>query len=149
MMGGRDGFYSLNSCEIFSINQRLWKTGPEMNEKRQGPSATVANGTIYVAGGWNESSVEYCKPPINRQFGRNTFDQETQEANWTILERRMNVPRAHFGLGSMGGHIYAVGGKNHKRRLASVEVFKDGEWKETTPLAQPVAYFGGLAAFIR
>jgi len=153
MMGGYDRPDSwLNSCEIFSIEQRSWKTGPEMNEKRAGPSATVANGTIYVAGGYSgysenyESSVEYCKPAANGQFVRNNFNQETQGAHWTIMKQRMKVPRVHFGLGSMGGHIYAVGGKNVGTR-ASVEVFKDGEWKETASLDKPVYDFGGLVAF--
>jgi len=163
MMGGADRSDWLNSCEIFSIEQRSWKDGPEMNKKRRGPSATVANGTIYVAGGYSgnyESSVEYCKPTVNGKFVRNTFDQETQGPHWTIMEQRMKVPRSYFGLGSMGGHIYAVGGWDRRmdgieegwdrrRSLASVEVFKDGEWKETTPLDEPVTYFGGLAAFIR
>jgi|ERR1712130_948147 len=142
MMGGWDDNDSLNSCEIFSIEQRIWNTGPEMNKKRSGPSATVANGTIYVAGGYSgnyESSVEYCNP-----LGRNM--------QWTIMEQRMNVPRENFGLGSIGESIYAVGGENNGEILDSVEVLEMengnyGEWKVTAPLKKPVSCFGGLASF--
>ena len=82
MMGGEDGGPvnggegALSSCEIFSTEQFLWHTGPDMKRKRLSASATVLNfrRMIFVAGVASsresvESSIEYCKPIENENFG--------------------------------------------------------------------------------
>lgn len=68
-----------------------------MNVARQSASATVLDGSIYVAGGYTNvsktNSVEVYDPKINE---------------WTQVAP-MNMPRCRFGLIASNGFLLAMG----------------------------------------
>ena len=133
-----------DSCEIYDVEEGTWTDGPPMHHRRWRAGATVANGTIFVAGGMDltqvSSAVEFCVPTVNRRSVRNIFDLTTKGEQWTMIES-MASPRTAFGLGFLGTRMYVVGGFNHgydgsflrqstpcKRKTSSVG---DCFWQET------------------
>ena len=82
-----------------------------MQQRRAGAGATVSNGKIYVAGGFDDnaplSSVEVYDPKAKL---------------WHNI-RQMTSPRGGVGLSPLSGNLVAVGGHNGSEYLRSVEIY--------------------------
>ena len=82
-----------------------------MQQRRAGAGATVSNGKIYVAGGFDDnaplSSVEVYDPKAKM---------------WHNI-RQMTSPRGGVGLSPLSGNLVAVGGHNGSEYLRSVEIY--------------------------
>lgn len=64
---GGTGTEPLTDCEVFSIGNCLWKKAPSLNFARTQAAACVHNGRIYVAGGYDQDSIE-TYDPIEEHF---------------------------------------------------------------------------------
>ena len=86
-----------------------------MQQRRAGAGATVANGKIYVAGGFDDnaplSSVEVYNP-VNSLW---------------INIKAMRSPRGGVGLAPLSGKLIAVGGHNGKLRFCLFHILKGVE----------------------
>lgn len=91
-----------------------WQATSSLNTQRSDPAVTIANGYIYVAGGWSAntsylSSVEFA--PIN---------PDGTLGAWQTTST-MGVTRPHATIAAIDGYLYAFGGGRHGYRTASVE----------------------------
>ena len=91
-----------------------------MQQRRAGAGATVTNGRIFVAGGFDDNaplnSVEVFNPTTNQ---------------WSNIKPMMS-PRGGVGLAPLSGNLVAVGGHNGSEYLRSVEIYSmsDERWFE-------------------
>ncbi len=125
-LGGRgnNNEYSLRSCERYCSQLNEWSTVADMNSYRDGASAAVINGCIYVAGGWNrgvfKSVSKYCP--------------ETD--TWREVAP-MTTKRYVFSLTPFAGRLWAIGGKGGDfQPLSSCESYDPvtDTWREEAPM---------------
>ena len=102
-----------DSVEIYKFKKNKWEMLPEMNNRRSGHGMVVCDGSLYVVGGNNLSSVEKLKGV---------------EGSWEYVQP-MNTPRDCLAAVCLDGTIYAIGGSESNRK--SVEKFIPGmnEWR--------------------
>ncbi len=127
-LGGRgnNNEYSLRSCERYCSQLNEWSTVADMNSYRDGASAAVINGCIYVAGGWNrgvfKSVSKYCP--------------ETD--TWREVAP-MTTKRYVFSLTPFAGRLWAIGGKGGDfQPLSSCESYDPvtDTWREEAPMKE-------------
>jgi kelch-like protein 8 len=94
-----------------------------MIKRRAGAGATVTNGKIFVAGGFDDNaplaSVEVYDP---------------KNSTWTNIKQMMS-PRGGVGLAPLSGNLVAVGGHNGSEYLKSVEIYSmtEDKWIQGPP----------------
>ncbi len=127
-LGGRgnNNEYSLRSCERYCSQLNEWSTVADMNSYRDGASAAVINGCIYVAGGWNrgvfKSVSKYCP--------------ETD--TWREVAP-MTTKRYVFSLTPFAGRLWAIGGKGGDfQPLSSCESYDPvtDTWREEAEMKE-------------
>lgn len=115
---------TLNSCECYN-QQNIWKEIASMNTVRVDASATVYDGCIYIAGGYNEKDV----------VEKSVEKYDPQSNTWSQVAP-MSTARFRYALTTFGGRIWAIGGNDGKRILSSVESYDPVNdcWREETSL---------------
>ena len=76
-IGGHDGDHVLASVECYSFRSKKWSFLTPMKTARQGHSACVLDGKIYVVGGWGTNSIEMYNPDTS---------------TWALQEK-LDIPR--------------------------------------------------------
>ena len=111
-----DGFVVTDRVERLNVASQTWDEVAPMNEKRHYASAVECNEKIIVAGGRNDvgrlNSVEKYDPDVNQ---------------WTIMKPMMKR-RCVFGLHSIEGKLFAVGGDYESRTIEKYGSSK-GRWE--------------------
>ena len=138
----------LASVEAFHPANDSWALVAPMTVDRVGLGVGVLGGLLYAVGGQNDvgpqglqvlDSVEVYNPATNTWVG-NSFIAP------------MNFPRHDFGVGVLGGVLYAVGGASgHGPYLSSVEAYHaaNNSWALVAPMSVDrvglgVGVLGGL-----
>ncbi|WP_128894651.1 Kelch repeat-containing protein [Longirhabdus pacifica] len=90
-------------------NENTWETGTPMLTAREGHSAEVVDGKIYVIGGNEQPTVEMYDPLTD---------------TWTT-KASMTTGRSYLATAVVDGKIYAFGGRNQKGKnfLDTVEMY--------------------------
>lgn len=83
----------------FDTENNKWETIHSMDLARYYTSATVLNGYIYVAGGWNNGDDKTTYVEL--------YDPITND--WTKVVP-MRKARSEFALVELNGSLYAIGG---------------------------------------
>ncbi|XP_076811834.1 kelch-like protein 23 [Clavelina lepadiformis] len=65
-IGGHDGSNRLSSVEKYNLDTKTWIDVPSMNEERNGGSACVVDGLIWVFGGFGAKTVEFYDLAANK-----------------------------------------------------------------------------------
>ncbi|KAG9464725.1 hypothetical protein GDO78_019475 [Eleutherodactylus coqui] len=98
LQGGRWSDSRALSCvERFDTFSQYWSTVSSLHQARNGMSAAVLEGKIYVVGGEKDSMIfdcVECYDPVSKQ--------------WTAVPS-LNQPRCGLGVCSCHGAIYAMG----------------------------------------
>lgn len=119
VIGGQADGRMLNSMEVFSPQDSTWATWfqcPPMQTKRSLHGAAVAEGKIFVIGGFDGMrDLATCE----------WYDSANLAWNWAD---RMSVGRSYFACAATKTRIYAIGGQDrlsHTDRVhKTVEAFE-------------------------
>jgi non-specific serine/threonine protein kinase len=119
-----------------------WRALRGMPFPRAAAGAGVAGRRIVVAGGVGEG----------RRLARNALVYDLREQRWSVVVGP--TPREHLGVTSLGGTVYAVGGRTSglNTNLLNFESFRPGDraWRRLQPVPDPRGGTGaaGLAGQI-
>ncbi|XP_040301275.1 kelch domain-containing protein 8B isoform X2 [Herpailurus yagouaroundi] len=122
--GGRQGKLPVTAFEAFDLEACTWTRHPSLPSRRAFAGCAMAEGNVFSLGGLQQPGPHnfYSRPHFVNTV--EMFDLE--HGFWTKLPRslRMRDKRADFVVGSLGGHIMAIGGLgNQPCPLGSVEGF--------------------------
>ena len=119
-----------------------WRALPRMPFPRAAAGVGFAGGRIVVAGGVG----------AGRRLARNALVYDLRRRRWSVVVGP--TPREHLGVASLGGTVYAVGGRTAglDTNLLHFESFRPGEraWRRLPPVPDPRGGTGaaGLAGEI-
>lgn len=124
VLGGRQGKLPVTAFEAFDLEACTWTRHPSLPSRRAFAGCAMAEGNVFSLGGLQQPGPHnfYSRPHFVNTV--EMFDLE--HGSWTKLPRslRMRDKRADFVVGSLGGHIMAIGGLgNQPCPLGSVEGF--------------------------
>jgi len=110
VMGGNHGPKPLSAVDVYHPATNLWTSASDMIGAANYSAATVANGFIYVLGGYD-----------------GTFSQRVSKydpgADAWYIRSDMQTGRSCLGAAFLNNHIYAIGGIN-SFPLATVEEYQ-------------------------
>jgi N-acetylneuraminic acid mutarotase len=111
---------------LFAFSGDGWTRLAPMPEQRAAGGAAIVNGKLYVVGGTTSSTIGAAPSDLARTM----LVYDIAANRWST--RRGPTPREHLGVATLGGKIYAVGGRTagFDTNMAMVEVFnpRTGRW---------------------
>lgn len=141
--GGRAyvlGGYTVTGTTLrtaFVLRNGAWRALPRMPSPRAAAGAGVTGGRIVVAGGIGES----------RRLARTALAFDLRTRRWSVVPGP--TPREHLGVTSLGGTVYAVGGRTSglDTNLLHFESFRAGDraWRRLQPVPDPRGGTGAAA----
>jgi non-specific serine/threonine protein kinase len=121
----------------FVLEKGAWRSLPRMPFPRAAAGAGIAGGRIVVAGGIGEG----------RRLARNALALDLRTRRWSVVPGP--TPREHLGVTSLGGTVYAVGGRTAglDTNLLHFESFRPGDrrWRRLQPVPDPRGGTGAAA----
>lgn len=139
------GGYTVDGVALRSayvLQGTRWRALRRMPFPRAAAGVGVAGRRIVVAGGVGEG----------RRLARNALVYDLREQRWSVVVGP--TPREHLGVTSLGGTVYAVGGRTAglNTNLLNFESFRPGDsaWRRLQPVPDPRGGTGaaGLAGQI-
>lgn len=147
VVGGRGppNFQVFDVAERFDPAVRRWERVPSMRTPRDGGAATMADGLLYVCGGYQELVG------LDNPLGMNINRVERFSPASGQWEELPPMPTARHGCAAatVEGKIYVVGGEGDKGTLDTVEMFNPvlGTWRSLPPMLNPRSACAAVAAF--
>ncbi|MBI4569006.1 MAG: hypothetical protein HY719_11485 [Planctomycetes bacterium] len=151
VIGGSDSSGSLALVEEFDPTanggQGRWSTKTPMPTARQAFRTAVVNGKIYAMGGYNGSQSAIAAGAASRVATVEEFDPTGNggAGAWTV-KASMPTAREHLAAAAANGRVYAIGGSDGSRALATVEMYDPVANAWTPRPALRVARMGHAAA---
>ncbi|XP_062995772.1 kelch-like protein 31 [Elgaria multicarinata webbii] len=109
---------ALSKDVSYRDQEGTWNKLTEMPAKCFNQCVVVMDGFLYVAGGEDQNDARnQAKHAIN-----NLCRYDPRFSTWLHLAS-MSHRRTHFSLSAFDGHLYAVGGRNPKGTLVSLECY--------------------------
>ena len=118
--GFRDSSY-LDIVEVMNINTKQWTTVSPLPQKQSALSATVCGDTLYLAGGWNNSSISksvFTCSLTDLLTSPNSLGSKIRRT--LVLSQSQNVwkeisslPVKGSTLASLNGQLLAIGGEDY------------------------------------
>ncbi|XP_037780569.1 kelch-like protein 5 isoform X1 [Penaeus monodon] len=131
VVGGRDGFKTLNTVECYEPTTNVWTQLPPMSTHRHGLGVGVLEGPLYAVGGHDGWSY------------LNTVERwDPQARQWSYVAP-MSTARSTVGVAVLNGRLYAVGGRDGSSCLRTVECY-DPHTNKWTPCAPMARRRGGV-----
>ena len=97
-IGSDPGSNRENRIDIYDLSSKTWST-KALSESKEGTHAAITVGTkVYIVGGYNTGIGPLSLIDI--------YDEATN--SWSVSS--LKIPRADFGLVSVGNKLYAAGG---------------------------------------
>ena len=139
VVGGTRAGRALAAAEVYCGNPACWTTLANMPTARSGLGLATLGSDLYACGG----SVSSVNNGVFRNDGGarqlNTVEiYNTETALWRE-GAPLNTPRANFGIATLGGRIFVIGGKTNDawknlKKEASVECYDQGRWSVRSPM---------------
>jgi non-specific serine/threonine protein kinase len=111
---------------VFVLEGRAWRALPRMPFPRAAAGAAFASGKIVVAGGIGAAG----------RLARNALSLDLRTRRWSIVVGP--TPREHLAVTSLGGAVYAVGGRTAglDTNLLDFESYRPGDrsWARLAPV---------------
>jgi N-acetylneuraminic acid mutarotase len=124
---------------LFSYSKGSWARLPAMPEERAAAGAAIVRGKLYVVGGVTAGASG------GRALAKNALVYDIARRRWSRVPGP--TPREHVGVTTLGGRIYAVGGRlaGADTNLALLESYVPGarKWHRLRPVP---SRRGGTAA---
>lgn len=98
-----NGPFGISRVDIYDPRRNTWSRGADMPTPRAGSKAAVADGKIYVFGGYTGGNNR----PVESLKVVEMYDPDTD--TW-VRKQDMSVPRRQFGIGGVVEKIYLIGG---------------------------------------
>lgn len=121
----------------FVLERGMWSALPRMPFPRAAAGAGVAGRRIVVAGGVGEG----------RRLARKALSFDLRTKRWSVVVGP--TPREHLGVASLGGTVYAVGGRTAglDTNLLDFESYRPGDrtWRRLSPVPDPRGGTGATA----
>ena len=132
VVGGYDSSRN-SSATVFVFDGTSWHRGPPLPIAVNHPGAAAIGGDVYVAGGFTPGGA------TNR-----VFVLTAGNANWRELAP-MHQPRGALALISLGGRLYAIGGRDGSVQIGATEAYDPtvATWSALTPMPSPRNHVGG------
>ena len=115
---------------LFSFSSGSWKRLPAMPAERAAAGAAVVRGRLYVVGGVTAGASG------GRALARTALVYDIARRRWSSIPGP--TPREHLGVASLGGRVYAVGGRlaGADTNLRLLEVYAPGarKWRRLAPV---------------
>mmetsp|Transcript_60231 Transcript_60231/g.107345 ORF Transcript_60231/g.107345 Transcript_60231/m.107345 type:complete len:457 (+) Transcript_60231:48-1418(+) len=132
--GGRpqgSGKQPLDLVERFSPWTGTWEALPTMTQRREGASAGILEGKLYICGGFNGTST------------LNSVERlDAVNSRWDDMPP-MQIAREGASAGVLGGKLYICGGSDGRgQHFSSAERFEPsvGCWEDLPPMAKRRAW---------
>ena len=126
------GGWQQDKCDVKSVlvlnladPDRQWREGPRMNQKREGHTAVVCNGGVYVMGGFNRVGGSLnCMERIdaNDLLRSSLTNSTTQDSHWKTLTCRLSKERHGCCAAAVHNRYIVVMGGYSDRYLSSVDI---------------------------
>ncbi len=132
-LGGWDYLY-FRICERYCSQLNEWLTVADMNNDRDGASAAVINGCIYVAGGGNEERIL----KVNERILNSVCKYCPETDTWREVAP-MTTQRRDFPLTPFAGRLWAIGGMDGDLQpLSSCESYDPvtDTWREEAEMKE-------------
>jgi Kelch motif len=114
---------------VFSFSNGSWTRLPAMPEERAAAGAAIVHGKLYIVGGVTAG-------PGGRALARKALVYDIARRRWSSIPGP--TPREHLGVTSLGGRIYAVGGRlaGADTNLRLLEAYVPGakRWRRLKPV---------------
>ena len=104
---------SISNFEYYNPKTQQWHRLPDLPNPRSGLGATIAQGSLYVVGGRNNS--------LEGNMDCNSLTMYDADSNMWVMRNPMSVPRNRGGVGVIDNMIYAVGGSQGQTHHNSAE----------------------------
>ncbi|XP_014240436.1 kelch-like protein 40b isoform X3 [Cimex lectularius] len=121
------------SCVVFRYDEinNNWDVISHMPKPRYYHGVAKLRSKIYIVGGKNQEDEHQTMCTESLSF--DPFTLQWKE------EPPLNTPRQSFGITTLHGFLYVIGGEANKRVLSSVERYNPGTkmWEEVKPLPEP------------
>ncbi|XP_014240219.1 uncharacterized protein LOC106661392 isoform X2 [Cimex lectularius] len=129
--------HTSGKCAVFRYDSKFnkWDIISYIPKPRYYHCAAKLRGKIYIVGGRYPRNVEKCAQSLCAETL--SFDPSTNQ--WKE-EAPLITPRHSFGLASLHGFLYVIGGEGMNGRiLSSAERYNPeaGMWEQIKPLPQP------------
>ena len=108
----RFGPFGLSIVEVYDPKTNQWRRVADMPTPRTSPATAVVAGKIYVMGGY--SGINNHRDNLMGSDVVEVYDPHTD--TWE-RKKDMSLPRYQFGIGTVAGKIYAIGGAVHFRDI--------------------------------
>jgi len=129
-------FTSTPTCSTGNGPSLSWSIKTPMTKTKWGLAAATLNGELYAAGGINKdsSTAFYTSSMYAYNPGTNSWSQAAS----------MQSNRENFGLGSIGGNLYAVGGNTGPGPTNTMEVYNPNtnSWSYVASMPASLSNFG-------
>ena len=129
---------ALPTLEAYDPATNTWTPKSSMSIGREGPSAGVINGVLYVAGGVGSGG----DPGLN---ALEAYDPATN--TWTT-KASMPTARGGAAAGVINGVLYVAGGRDGTTLFTTVEAYDPGTNTWTTKAPMPTARFAAASGVI-
>ena len=103
-----DGPFGMSLVEVHDPETNTWQRVADMPTARTGSRAAVVDGKIYVLAG----KASKDNQAVNFRTWKVVEMYDPQTDTW-VRKQDMFLRRAAFGIGVVGGKIYAIGGNIH------------------------------------
>ena len=142
-----------NSVLLMNLAEenKQWREGPPLNDKRAYHAAVVCNGGVYVIGGYNESSRLDTIERIDVANFLTEISVCTTSNHWTALNCRLSTARDECSAVTVYNRYIVVMGGLNKNSLESVDVIDTAVESNHTVIAGPsmiVPRYGCTSAVI-
>ena len=127
------GFDTTISVLLLSLAEenKQWREGPPLSDKRGLHAAVVCNGGVYVIGGHNESSRLDSIERIDVEKLLQTYSTSTTGNHWTILNCRLSTPKtACSAVAVQNRYTVIMGGGHEETSLSSVDIVDTASTKQ-------------------
>jgi len=115
---------------LFSFSSGSWKRLPAMPAERAAAGAAIVRGRLYVVGGVTAGASG------GRALARTALVYDIARQRWSSIPGP--TPREHLGVASLGGRVYAVGGRlagaDTNLRLLEVYASEARTWRRLSPV---------------
>ena len=110
---GPPGWVAINDTWEYDPAADTWRQRAPMPTPRGAAGAALANGRIYVVGGAGPlpNSLDQAIRPGGPQRSLGTVEEYDPVANRWRSRRPMPTARNHMAVESVGGRVYAIGGR--------------------------------------
>jgi non-specific serine/threonine protein kinase len=122
-----------SSAAVFVFDGSTWASGPSLPIAVNHPAAATINEDIYVAGGFTPTGA------TNR-----VFELPRGATAWREVAP-MRRARGALSLVTVGGRLYAIGGRDGYRQIAVAESYEPrrNTWSDLAPMPDPRNHLAG------